>query len=354
MNYNPSIAQIAEPLLAWYAANARDLPWRQNHDPYRVWVSEIMLQQTRVEAVKPYYQRFLQRLPTVEHLARVDEEELMKLWEGLGYYSRVRNMQKAAQMVVEQYGGAMPGTPDELKKLPGIGDYTAGAVASIAFGYPAACVDGNVLRVFARLRADHSDIASPKVKESLSQEISANMPQNPGDFNQALMELGATVCLPNGQPLCEQCPLAHLCRGHRQGVENQLPVKAPKAARTVSRRQILVLRSPSGSIALRKRDQGPLKGMWELPGLEGELTPKQVEEGAAHLGIEAKIVEKLGASKHIFTHREWQMEGWLLQCAADALPQGWVWATPQQLQQDYALPAAFRAYRVWQMDAKKH
>ncbi len=351
MKNHPTVTEIAPPLLEWYGKNARDLPWRQNHDPYRVWVSEIMLQQTRVEAVKPYYQHFLQRLPTIAHLAQVPEEELMKLWEGLGYYSRVRNMQKAAKLVVEQYGGQMPATPEELKKLPGIGDYTAGAVASIAFGYPAACVDGNVLRVFARLRADREDIASPKVREALSHEISANMPQNPGDFNQALMELGATVCLPNGEPLCQSCPLGHLCLARQQGIQNELPVKAAKPARTVSRRHILVLRDSTGRIALRKRAQGPLKGMWELPGLEGELTPQQVEAGAAELGFDAKLVENLGPSKHIFTHREWQMTGWLLQshCPFEAAER-WVFATAQELERDYALPAAFRAYRVWKED----
>ena len=352
MKYIPTIAQIAPPLLAWYAQNARDLPWRQNHDPYRVWVSEIMLQQTRVEAVKPYYHRFLQQLPTIQHLARVPEDQLLKLWEGLGYYSRVRNMQKAAQMVVQEFGGTMPNTPALLKKLPGIGDYTAGAVASIAYGYPAACVDGNVLRVFARLRNDPTDITLPKVKEALAEDISTNMPRDPGSFNQALMELGALVCLPNGQPLCQSCPLAHLCQSRAAGTQTRLPVKAAKAARRVSRLLVLVLQDSSGRIALRRRTLGPLKGMWELPTLplEGEATAQKAAEAAAGLGFSAEPAKPLGSAKHIFTHREWQMEGWLLQSRMEFAepPEGWVYALPQQLEEEYALPAAFRAYRVWE------
>jgi len=352
MNKTPTIKQIAAPLLEWYAANARSLPWRENHDPYRIWVSEIMLQQTRVEAVKPYYHRFLQRLPTVAHLAEVSEEELMKLWEGLGYYSRVRNMQKAAKLVMEQYGGKMPDTPQQLKKLPGIGDYTAGAVASIAFGYPAACVDGNVLRVFARLRNDPTDITLPKVKEELAAEIGGNMPEDPGSFNQALMELGALVCLPNGQPLCQSCPLAHLCHACAAGCQTQLPVKAAKAARQVSRLLVLVLRDRDGRIALRRRPLGPLKGMWELPTLAAEEKPDAAaaEQAAAGLGFSAAAQRPLGSARHIFTHREWQMEGWLLQTdqSFGAPPEGWVFVLPQQLKEEYALPAAFRAYRVWE------
>lgn len=352
MKNNPTIQQIAPPLLEWYAANARDLPWRENHDPYRVWVSEIMLQQTRVEAVKPYYHRFLQRLPTIQHLADLPEEELLKLWEGLGYYSRVRNMQKAAKLVVEQFGGTMPNTPDLLKKLPGIGDYTAGAVASIAYGYPAACVDGNVLRVFARLRNDPTDITLPRVKQLLSEDISTNMPGDPGSFNQALMELGALVCLPNGQPLCQSCPLAHLCQSRAAGTQNRLPVKAAKAARQVSRLMVLVLRDSTGRIALRRRTLGPLKGMWELPTLplEEEATDQKAVQAAARLGFAVTPIKPLGSAKHIFTHREWQMEGWLLQSQNPFTqpPEGWVFARPEQLQKDYALPAAFRSYRVWE------
>ncbi|MBP0962879.1 MAG: NUDIX domain-containing protein, partial [Oscillospiraceae bacterium] len=239
-----------------------------------------------------------------------------------------------------------------LKKLPGIGDYTAGAVASIAYGYPAACVDGNVLRVFARLRNDPTDITLPKAKEALDEDISTNMPRDPGSFNQALMELGALVCLPNGQPLCQSCPLAHLCQSRAAGTQTRLPVKAAKAARQVSRLLVLVLQDSSGRIALRRRTLGPLKGMWELPTilLEGEVTPEKAAQAAAELGFEVAPVKPLGSAKHDFTHREWQMEGWLLQSEGDFAPppEGWVYALPRQLKEEYALPAAFRAYRVWE------
>ena len=354
MPKQPSVQQISQPLLGWYRANARQLPWRENHDPYRVWVSEIMLQQTRVEAVKPYYRRFLERLPNVAALAAVPEEELMKLWEGLGYYSRVRNMQKAARIVMEQYGGKMPDTPAALKKLPGIGDYTAGEVASIAFGCRAACVDGNVLRVFARLRNDDTDITLPRVKAELADEISRGMPDCPGDFNQALMELGAIVCLPGGEPLCGQCPLGELCRGRAAGRQTALPVKAAKPDRQISRLLVLVLRDARGRVALRRRTVGPLKGMWELPtfAAEGQTCAAQAEQLAAGLGFSVSADRPLGESRHVFTHREWHMQGWLLQSETDfaAPPEGWAFAAPQELQEEYALPAAFRAYRVWEQE----
>jgi len=354
MPQQPTIARIAPPLLRWYAQNARDLPWRHGHDPYRVWVSEIMLQQTRVEAAKPYYLRFLQRLPTLADLAAAPEEELLKLWEGLGYYSRARNLQKAARLVTERLGGRMPDTAEGLRRLPGIGDYTAGAVASIAFGRREACVDGNVLRVFARLRADQSDVSAPAVRRDLAAEIARDMPPCPGDFNQALMELGALVCLPGGEPLCGACPLAALCRGRELGVQRALPVKAPKPARLVTRRCILVLRDSAGRVALRRRAQGPLKGMWELPGADladgaPDLDAAQVLARAAALGFGAAEALPLGPARHVFTHREWQMQGWLVLCPAPfgPPPEGWVWAGPRQLEETYALPAAFRAYRPW-------
>ena len=346
MEHSPTVAQIVPALLEWYGRAARDLPWRHTRDPYAIWVSEIMLQQTRVEAVKPYYHRFLERLPTLQDLAACPEEELLKLWEGLGYYSRVRNMQKAARTVVENFGGQMPATPKELKTLPGIGDYTAGSVASIAFGYPSACVDGNVLRVFARLRADETDISLPRVKQALGEEISREMPADPGAFNQSLMELGATVCLPGGQPLCGQCPVAHLCRAHAQGRETDLPAKAAKAAPKQVPLTVLVLTSPEGSIALRKRTAGVLKGMWELPNLPREEAADPLQ-AAEKLGVKAENPRSLGRAKHIFTHLRWEMEGWQLDCAGP-LPEGWVWATPEQLKEDYALPTAFRAYKIWE------
>ena len=204
--------KIVEPLLAWYEKNRRKLPWRENVSAYRVWVSEIMLQQTRVEAVKPYFARFIDALPDVSDLADCEEEKLLKLWEGLGYYNRVRNMQKAAKTVMEEYGGQLPDDYEKLLSLKGIGSYTAGAIASIAYGIPVPAVDGNVLRIITRLTQDESDIMKQSVKKRVEQALLEVMPQKrAGVFNQALMELGATVCVPNGAPLCEACPWKEFC-----------------------------------------------------------------------------------------------------------------------------------------------
>lgn len=225
------LAQLPPRLLSWYAGSARVLPWREEPTPYRVWVSEIMLQQTRVEAVKPYYERFLNALPTVEALAQAPEELLLKLWEGLGYYNRVRNLQKGAQVVMERYGGKVPASFEELRSLPGVGDYTAGAVASIAFGIPVPAVDGNVLRVISRVLSRRDNILDPKVKRRVEEEIRAILPPQVGDFNQSLMELGALICLPGGAPKCLLCPLREVCRGFAQGTAPELPVKTkPKPA----------------------------------------------------------------------------------------------------------------------------
>ncbi len=263
---------IAEPLLAWYKHNARELPWRENTDAYRVWVSEIMLQQTRVEAVKPYFLRFMKALPDIRALADVPEETLLKLWEGLGYYSRARNLQRAAKLVTERHDGVLPSDMRELRALPGIDPYTAGAIASIAYGMAEPAVDGNVLRVLARLSGSELDIALPAARIAAEKAVRDMIPaDDPGAFNQALMELGACVCLPNTAPRCVECPLAALCRAHREGRETELPVRSKKAARRVEEHSVFVLREHT-RVAVRKRGgSGLLAGLWELPNLPGHM-----------------------------------------------------------------------------------
>ena len=228
--------QLAENLVAWFRADHRDLPWRQDKEPYHVWLSEIMLQQTRAEAVKGYYARFLRELPTIEALARCEPDRLQKLWEGLGYYSRVRNLQKAAQMIVSRLGGEFPRTVDEIRKLPGVGAYTAGAIASICFELPAPAVDGNVLRVVSRVMADGACVSKQAVKDEYGARLAEIYPAGAcGDFTQSLMELGATVCLPNGEPRCEACPVAGLCRARSEGTQRRYPVKEAKKPRRVEK-----------------------------------------------------------------------------------------------------------------------
>ncbi len=337
-------AGMVAPLLEWYAANARTLPWREHPTPYNVWVSEIMLQQTRVEAGLPYFRRFVAALPDVAALAAADEQTLLKLWEGLGYYSRVRNLQKAARVVMEQYGGQLPGTPQQLEKLPGIGPYTAGAIASIAFQYRTPAVDGNVLRVLSRVTAFGQDVRAPGVREAAAQALERILPPRAGDFNQALMDLGAMVCLPNGAPKCLLCPLRELCRARQLGLENQLPIKPAKKGRRTEEHTVL-LALHEGRVALRRRPaQGLLAGLWEYPSLPGRLSAEALRQALPALGVQADAVLPSGEAKHIFTHMEWQMTGYYVTCLTADAPADWVWVTPAELKKEYPVPSAFRAY----------
>lgn len=339
---------IAQPLLHWFWANHRVLPFRSDPTPYHVWVSEIMLQQTRVAAAVPYYERFVQELPDIPALAACEEERLLKLWEGLGYYSRVRNLQKAAKIVCEQYGGQLPGDLAALKKLPGIGDYTAGAIASIGFGIPAPAVDGNVLRVFARLYNDEGDIMQPAVKAATTQKVMAQQPaEAPGDFNQALMELGALVCTP-GQPDCATCPLQALCLGHQSGNPARLPQKAPKKARKKCELTLCLAQDAAGRWLLQKRgEQGVLAGLWQPPVLAEEALDEKKALAAAQKLLPAAVLlkEKPLKAKHIFTHLEWHMTAYVMAAPCTPPPEGCVWASPAQLEQEYTLPGAFKTLR---------
>ena len=339
---------IEQPLLHWFWANHRVLPFRSDPTPYHVWVSEIMLQQTRVAAAVPYYERFVQELPDIPALAACEEERLLKLWEGLGYYSRVRNLQKAARIVCEQYGGQLPGDLAALKKLPGIGDYTAGAIASIGFGIPAPAVDGNVLRVFARLYNDEGDIMQPAVKAATTQKVMAQQPaEAPGDFNQALMELGALVCIP-GQPDCAACPLQALCLGRQSGNPARLPQKAPKKARKKCELTLCLAQDAAGRWLLQKRgEQGVLAGLWQPPVLAEEALDEKKALAAAQKLLPAAVLlkEKTLKAKHIFTHLEWHMTAYVMAAPCTPPPEGCVWASPAQLEQEYTLPGAFKTLR---------
>ncbi len=345
------LCALLKPLLVWYNANKRTLPWRSDPTPYHVWVSEIMLQQTRVEAVKPYYARFLKALPRIEDLAYAREEDLLKLWEGLGYYSRVRNMQKAARRIVEDFGGEFPTDKDSLQKLPGIGPYTAGAIASIAFAQPVPAVDGNVLRVLARIRADARPITDAGVKMLVEKELLACMPKEAaGDFNQALMELGALVCLPNAAPRCSACPLTALCQAYLQSVTAAYPVRETKKPRRIEEKTVLLL-CDEKRVALRKRpEKGLLAGMYEFPSLSGFQSPDQVLLALKEWGIKSLRILPLDPARHIFTHIEWHMQGYLI--LVDELEKPvlskesatWHFVERGALEKHYAIPSAFAAY----------
>ncbi len=342
------LGDIVEPLLAWYDAHARVLPWREQPTPYRVWVSEIMLQQTRVEAVKPYFERFMTALPGIRDLAEAPEDQILKLWEGLGYYNRVRNMQKAAQKLTAEYDGEMPADFEAILDLPGIGSYTAGAIASIAFGLPYPAVDGNVLRVLSRIEKSYDDILKQSVKRRFEQEVKAVIPaERAGDFAQSLIELGAIVCVPNGAPRCGECPLAAFCQAHQEGVETELPKKTPPKSRRIQDKTVLVLVSDNQA-ALRKRPaKGLLAGLYELPNLEGHLKPDQVLDYVKEAGLSPIRIQELPAAKHIFSHIEWHMEGYVVKVEEpeqQGNPEKLFFVEKQQMEEKYSIPAAFAAY----------
>lgn len=338
---NAPLKSLPVPLLEWFRDNARILPWRSDPTAYHVWLSEIMLQQTRVAAVLGYYERFLRQAPTVGDLASLSEDELMKLWQGLGYYNRARNLQRAARQIMEQYGGQFPRRYDQLRALAGVGEYTAGAIASIAFGQPVPAVDGNVLRVVSRICGSRDDIAQETTKRKVRDALAEIMPlSDPGRFNQALMELGATVCLPNGAPLCDRCPARDFCRAHLEGRTGELPVKTPKKARRVEEREVyLIFRR--GRVALRRRPEtGLLAGLWEYPNVLAGT-----DETAAW-GLSLEPAGGALTGRHIFTHVEWRMTARIFRALTDDLPEGWVWADRGELVRRYAIPGAFKSFEA--------
>lgn len=347
----PLTDRIVGPLLAWYDRGRRILPWRENPTPYYVWLSEIMLQQTRVEAVKPYFDRFIGNVPDIRTLAGLEEEKLVKLWEGLGYYNRVRNLQKAAQVIMEVYGGRMPSEYEQLTRLPGIGSYTAGAIASIAYGRAVPAVDGNVLRVLARLRMDGADILAQKTKKRVETELSAVIPADrAGDFNQALMELGATVCLPGGEPRCAECPWEAFCQAHLCGRWQEFPKKKSKKARTIEEKTVLIIRDEEKAAFYKRPEKGLLAGMYGFPMLEGFRTEAEVLEYLKKIGLKVLRIHPIGEAKHIFSHKEWRMTGYLVHIAqlddayAKDIEGGYVFAEAKDSERKYAIPSAFAKY----------
>lgn len=332
--------QLPYALLPWYRENRRDLPWRGEQDPYRIWLSEIMLQQTRVEAVRGYYARFLEKLPTIKDLAEADDELLHKLWEGLGYYSRVRNLKKAAKVIMDRYNGVFPREHKKVLDLPGIGPYTAGAICSIAFNQPTPAVDGNVLRVISRLTDDDRPSDTVQFRRETEERLTAIYPSDAGDFTQALMELGATLCGPNRAPDCHLCPCRDFCKGKYRAEE--LPVRTPKRARREEDRTVFIV-SCEGRFALTKRpDKGLLAGLWQFPDVPGIYTGQAAADRAWELGFAVKEVLREVEKSHIFTHITWKMRGIYLE--ASDLREGYHWLTPDEIRDSAALPTAYRQF----------
>ena len=334
-------------LLPWYRENRRELPWRQDKEPYHVWLSEIMLQQTRVEAVKGYYTRFLAALPSIEALANCDDELLHKLWEGLGYYSRVRNLKKAATVIMREHGGVFPGKYEQIRALPGIGDYTAGAICSICFDAPTPAVDGNVLRVISRITEDPTPIDLNAQKAAVRAALARLYPAEAGEFTQALMELGATLCGPNWKPRCGECPCASFCGGALHGTAEQFPVKLPKKGKRQEDRTVFIL-SCNGRFALEKRpDSGLLAGLWQFPNVSGKLGTAEALAAVEAMGLRPRDIRRQVERKHIFTHIRWDMRGIYLEVAEPA--GDFTWLSAGEIDSQAALPTAFRQF--WEEQA---
>lgn len=343
----PRLMEITEPIVEWFRANKRQLPWREHVNAYRVWVSEIMLQQTRVEAVKPYYERFLREFPTVKELAEAEEDKLLKLWEGLGYYNRVKNMQKAARQVMLDYDGEFPSTYEEIRSLTGIGNYTAGAISAFAYGIPEPAVDGNVLRVISRILASEADIMKASVRSRIEEAIREAIPKKAaGDFNQGLIELGALICVPNGLPKCGECPVRAVCLAREENRVTELPVKMKAKARKIEKRTVFILKDGE-KVGIRKRTgKGLLAGLYELPNVLGHMREDEVIAYCKQIGLSPLRFKKLGTGKHIFSHIEWHMEGYAVQLDEFAVQEaeGMIFLQPEEVEKNYPIPSAFEAY----------
>lgn len=346
VNFSLSATDFANFMLKWYDNNRRFLPWREEPTPYHVWISEIMLQQTQVQTVLPYFKRFTEALPDIATLASADQNQLHKLWEGLGYYSRVDHLKNAAQMVMQEYDGRLPEDYEALLTLPGIGPYTAGAIASIAFGQRICAVDGNVLRILSRMAAYNEPInvaSSAKPLHLLAQSL---VPAHrPGDFNQALMDLGAMVCSANGAPHCKVCPVANGCLAHSQALTGILPIKKPKKPRTIEDHSIIILLC-NDQVWIRKRPQGQLlAGLWEFLDIPEALCEDSLKHTLSTLQLQPEKVEPLGVARHIFTHKEWHMNGWLIHLPQPNGPNEGKWVRIHELQTTYAMAGALSFYR---------
>ena len=339
--------EFTQAVMTWFSENQRDLPWRKDQDPYHIWVSEIMLQQTRVEAVREYYRRWMEALPTVRDLAESEEETLLKLWQGLGYYNRVRNMQKAAKIIMEEHDGKFPGQYDEIRKLPGIGDYTAGAISSNCFDERVAAIDGNVLRVMSRLTEDDSDILKQSTRRRYAQMLAEIYPpKDCGKFTQGMIEIGAIVCVPNGLPKCEICPIRAFCGAAAHRTFTRYPVKAAKKERKLIEMTVFILQC-GDKIAVQKRDaKGILAGLYQYPNLERRLTAAQAMQQAEAWGCMPTGLQRQSEYKHIFTHVEWYMTGYYITCDSetDGPAQDWIWANAAQMEAEIPLPSAFQYF----------
>ncbi len=333
--------QIVTPLLEWYDTNKRDLPWRKDTDPYHIWISEIMLQQTRIEAVISYYQKFIKEVPNILSLSQISDERLLKLWEGLGYYTRARNLKKAAHIIIEKYQGNFPNTYKELLLLPGIGEYTASAIGSISFSLKEATVDGNVLRVYMRIHNCFDNIDELKTRKQVRNNLNTIIPDRSGDFNQALMELGEVICLPNAEPKCNRCPISKYCKAYQNNTYKSIPVRNEKKQKKEEKYTILLF-SYQNKIAIEKRKEGLLSHLFQFPNIEGHLSLTELKKHLQDQKIKYHHIQKEISYTHIFTHRKWNMVAYYIELTEE---QDFHFVSLEELEKKYPLPTAFQPFR---------
>ncbi len=337
--------ELVNRIIKWYQKNQRMLPWREDKDPYHVWISEIMLQQTRIEAVLSYYKRFMKEIPTIYDLASIDDEKLMKLWEGLGYYNRARNLKKAALFIVDNYHGQFPSTYEEILLLPGIGEYTASAISSICFSLPEVTVDGNVLRVYTRLFEDSCNIDKEKEKGRIRQKLMEIVPKNSGDFNQGLMELGETICVPNGIPKCDCCPLKEFCLSRRHQTSLQYPVRSQKKEKKLEHFTVFLFEIHHKIFIEKRMEEGLLKGLWQFPNFNQKMTKEDVIEYCKYKNIPFKSIEKGISYTHVFTHKKWMMDSYIIEIKEEKNDFLGVFVTEEDFKQNYSFPGAFQPFK---------
>ncbi|MBD9085265.1 A/G-specific adenine glycosylase [bacterium] len=328
-------------LLRWYHQNKRELPWRKDQNPYHIWISEIMLQQTRIEAVIGYYDRFIKRLPSIQDLAQINDDELLKLWEGLGYYTRARNLKKAAIMIMEEYDGIFPNTFEQIMSLPGIGEYTASAIGSICFSLKEVTIDGNVLRVYMRLQNCYDNVDDLKIRKKVRNELQKIMPEEAGDFNQALMELGETICLPNGIPKCSECPLKDFCKGYQNDTYLELPIKNKKKDKKEEEYTILLFYYKNQFVLEKRKESGLLQNLWQFPNIQGHFTKKQLENYLKENNIHFLKVKKSVSYTHIFTHKRWNMISYMVELDKNDYNMNW---NDLKNLKEKAIPTAFKPF----------
>ena len=334
-----------ELIFNWYNQNKRNLPWRHDKDPYHVWISEIMLQQTRIEAVIDYYHRFMNEIPDIETLANIEEDKLLKLWEGLGYYNRAKNLKKAAIEIMTNYHGNFPTTYVEIIKLPGIGEYTASAISSICFNEPQVTIDGNVLRVYARFYNDKRNVDDPKTKKAIREELMQFVPKESGSFNQGLMEIGETICLPNGLPKCEICPLKNDCLAKKNNTYLNLPVKEKKKDKKEEDYTVLLYHYQNKYAIYKRTKETLLNNLWAFPVINKNLSSTQLKEYLKVQNIAFSSISKEPMNTHIFTHKKWNMTSYIIELKNVENMEDYKWVTKKDLEHIYAIPTAFQPFR---------